>query len=351
MTGAYGLARTMAFLATGLTACSGGNVGLRPPASLEEPIILERVRTVIRQDTTEGTTWLNLPGGLQYDSIRDHLFAMEYGDARIVQFSTDGEFLGYYGSRGDGPGEIRSLGDFGFGADHVTLLDRGAGKLVVFDRASRVTRLEIRLDRSIGDMAAIDDTLLAVIPGPEGSVFEVFHTDGRSLGSFGDRDALNATARPFHTITDIGGGRLVLLDGDVPEGWILGLDGTVIAAFSFEELAQVLDEWRRDFLEVMGAPASLVRGGTPVGGGKIWLSSLGPAGDGSFFAIATPEYLHVNRFELWVLDDRGRMVDRYVFDRPWIGADSASFPTIYALGHGDEFGVYEYRIPQPADPR
>ena len=93
MTGAYGLARTMAFLATGLTACSGGNVGLRPPASLEEPIILERVRTVIRQDTTEGTTWLNLPGGLQYDSIRDHLFAMEYGDARIVQFSTDGERL------------------------------------------------------------------------------------------------------------------------------------------------------------------------------------------------------------------------------------------------------------------
>ena len=345
---ANGFRRTLPFLAAGLAACSGPEADAS--ASLDRPITLERVRTIVRQDTTPATAWLNRPNQLRYDSVGGHLFGLEWGDRRIVQFTTSGEFLGYFGSPGEGPGEISNLGDFGVGADHVTALDGGSGKLVVFDKSSRQMRVEIRIDRWLRDMAAIGDTLLAVLPGTDGSLFELFHTDGHTLGSFGDGAFLTGICSC--SITHIGDGRLVVLNADIPEGQIHGLDGSLLGAFTFAELDHVLAEWQVAFGEKMRRASGLVGpAGQRLRGGKIWVNMAGVTDEGSFLVTATPEDLGVNPWELWRLDHQGRITDRYVFDGIWIQAFTAAFPTIYALGLGDEFGVYEYRVPQPPEPR
>ncbi|WP_419165156.1 hypothetical protein [Candidatus Palauibacter sp.] len=342
------LRRTLPFLAAGLAACSG--VEPDASASLDRPITLERVRTIVRQDTTAATAWLNRPNHLHYDSISGHLFALEWGDRRIVEFTTGGDSAGHFGGPGEGPGEIRNLRDFGVGADHVTALDGGSGKLVVFDRSSRQMRVEIRLDRWLRDMAAIGDTLLAVLPGADASLFELFHTDGHTLGSFGDGAFLTGICSC--SITHIGDGRLVVLNPDIPEGQIHRLDGSLVEAFHFAELDHVLAEWQVAFGEKLRRASGLVGpAGQRVIGGKMWVKMAGVTDEGSFLVTATPEDLGVNPWELWRLDHQGRITDRYVFDEIWIQAFTAAFPTIYALGLGDEFGVYEYRVPQPPEPR
>ena len=347
-----GRATTLALLAAALAACSGPKADEGPPrpASLDEPIVLERVRTIIRQDTTAATTWLNRPAQIQHDSVSANLFSLEWGDGRIVEFTRNGELVGFFGRPGDGPGEIRNLGDFGVGAHHVTAMDRGAGKLVVFDRSSREMRVEIRLDRRLRGMAAIGDTLLAVMPGAEGSLFELFHIDGHSLGSFGDDGFL--VGNRMYTIRHVGSGTLVVLDGVTPAGQIHRLDGSLVEAFQFAELDHVLAEWQVEFGELLRRASGLTGpSGERIIGGKIWAEAAGVAGAGSFLVTTTPENLDVNPWELWMLDPLGRIANRYVFDRTWIRAYAASFPTIYALGMRDEFGVYEYRVPQPTDPR
>ncbi|WP_420635214.1 6-bladed beta-propeller [Candidatus Palauibacter sp.] len=343
-----GTSYALALVFAGLAACSGTEADVS--ASLDTPITLERVRTIVRQDTTPATAWLNRPNQLQYDSASGQLFGLEWGDHQLVQFTPAGEFLGYFGRPGEGPGEIRNLGDFGVGADHVTALDRGSGKLVVFDRSSRQMRVEIRLDRRLRNMAAIGDTLLAVLPGTDASLFELFHTDGYTLGSFGDGAFL--TGNCSCSITHVGNGTLVVLNPDIPEGQIHRLDGSLLGAFHFAELDHVLAEWQVEFGEKLRRVSGLVGpAGQRIIGGKIWVKMAGVSDEGSFLVTATPEDLDVNPWELWRLDHQGRITDRYVFDEIWIEAFTAAFPTIYALGLGDEYGVYEYRVPQPPEPR
>ncbi len=335
--------------AVGLIACSGGDPGPEPSASLDHPIMLERVRTIVRQDTTAETAWLGRIFEAQFDSIRRHFLALDRDDQRIVEFTTAGEFVGYYGRRGEGPGETTNVSAFAAGTDHLTSLDVGNGKLMVFDRSTREMQLEIKLDRRVRDVTAIGDTLVAVIPGEGGSLFEVFRIDGRSLGSFGSDGYLPPGRRhgPIMHAKDA----LLVLKPDIPEGRIYRLDGTLHAEITFAEVASVLAEWREEFARLLRRANLVGPDGAPVMGGKNYVAPAGTAGNGSFLLSATPENLDVNPWELWQLDERGRVRQRYVFEDVWVRAFAASFPSIYALGIGEEFGVYEYRIPQPADPR
>ena len=86
-------------------------------------------------------------------------------------------------------------------------------------------------------------------------------------------------------------------------------------------------------------------GGRRIGGGKMWVGNPRPRGDGSFFVTATPEHLDANTWELWLLDHGGRITKRYAFAETWVRGYAAALPSIYALGVGDEYGVYEYRVP------
>lgn len=334
--------RTLPFFVAGLIACSEGEIKVQ--ASLDEPMTLERVRTVVRQDTTEATTWLHRPTELRYDPASGHLFGLEWADDRIVEFTTDGRFVRYFGRSGEGPGEIDNLRAFAVGAGHVTVLDAGNGKLVVFDRNTGEMRREIRLDRPLRGVAAVSDTVLAVMPGPDGSLIELFHIDGRSRGSFGDARYLE-TGYIGLSLNHVGGGLLLVLKPAIPEGRLYRLDGVLEAEVTFAELAHVLAEWQGEFTEKVERARLVDAGGRRIAGGKMWVGDPRPLRAGSFFLTATPENLDANPWELWVLDHSGRITGRYAFAETWVRGYAVSLPQVYALGVGDEFGVYEYRIP------
>ena len=241
---------------------------------------------------------------------------------------------------------MRNVKAVGVTAGGVVVLDQGNNKLAVFDRGTRELLTETRLiGRVPVNMATVGDTLVAVIPGPGGSLFELFSPDGGSRGAFGDGGFLGGY--PGYLIADIGGGRIVVVRPELPEGRIYRLDGAPVEIFVFSELRHVLAEWREDFAEKvrrrMGALASADAG--RISAGKRYVTSLGAAGDGSFFVAVSPENLDVNPLEMWVLDGKGRIQRRYAFDRTWIGQlTTASFPRIFAAGQGDAYGIYEYRI-------
>lgn len=325
-----------------LSSCSSAE-----PDTLVGADKLERVRTVVRQDATAETVWLSRPSALHYDEIADRLFALDRDNQRAVEFTTSGEFVGAFGGRGEGPGEMRNVKAVAAIAATVVVLDQGNSKLLFFDRDTRELMTEVRLRGRVPvNMSTAGDTAVAVIPGPNGSLFELFSLEGLSLGAFGDGGFLG-NGYPGHLVADIGYGRLVVVKPELPEGRIYRLDGSPLDIFVFSELGHVLAEWREAFAAKvrrrMGSLAAADAG--RIAAGKLYVSSLGAAGDGSFFVAVTPEDLDINPPELWLLDRRGRVKRRYVFDRPWVGRLTASFPRIFAAGQEDEYGIHEYRIP------
>ena len=329
----------------GLASCGGGSEG--PDRSLSRPYVLEHVRTIVRQDASEATAWLGRLRDLRHDPASDHLLGVDIDDQLIVEFTTGGEFAGVFGRYGEGPGELRNVEAFEVTGHHVVVLDRGNGKLVVFDRSTRWMVTEVPLNRGTLDLTMLDDTLVAVMPGPEGTLYERIGIDGRIAGAFGDGGFVGSSCGRC-SITNIGEGLLAVVKPELPEGRIYRLDGTLFDAFGFGELDHVLNDWGVDFQETLRRASGMVAagGGGRIAAGRYWAGvDTGALRDGSFFASAIPENMEVNPAELWVLDRHGKVRERYVFDRPLIGISTASFPRVFGLGLSHEFGVYEYRLP------
>lgn len=301
---------------------------------------------IVRQDASEATAWLGRLRDLRHDPASDHLLGVDIDDQRIVEFTTGGEFAGFFGRYGEGPGELRSIRAFELAGHNLVVLDSGNGKLVIFDRSTREMVAEVPLNRRVLDLTMLDDTLVAVMPGPEGALYERICVDGQTSGAFGDGGYL-ASSCSRCSITNIGEGLLAIVKPELPEGRIYRFDGTLFDAFGFSELDHVLNQWRLDFQETvrrmsgMAAPGS----GGRMPAGRYWAGvNTGALGDGFFFASAVPENMTINPAEAWVLDRHGRVRERYVFDRPLIGISTVSSPRVFGLGLSHEFGVYEYRL-------
>ena len=305
------------------------------------------MRTIVRQDASEATAWLGRIRDLSHDPVEDHLLGVDIDDQRIVEFTIHGAFAGSFGRYGAGPGELRNVAAFEVTGRHAVVLDVGNGKLVVFDRSTREMVTEVRLNRGTRDLTMLDDTLVAVMPGPEGTLYERIGVDGRISGAFGDGGYVGSSCLQC-SITNIGDGLLVVMKPALPEGRIYRLDGTLFDAFGFGEIDHVLSQWRLDFQETVRRASGMVAagGGGRIAAGRVWAgTNTGALRNGSFFASAIPENMGVNPAEFWVLDRHGRVRQRYVFDRPLIGISTASFPRVFAVGLSHEFGVYEYRLP------
>ncbi len=107
---------------------------------------MERVRTIVRQDASDATAWLGRIRDLRHDPVEDRLLGVDIYDQRIVEFTIDGAFAGSFGRYGEGPGELRKVAAFEVTGRHAVVLD---------------------------------DTLVAVMPGPEGTLYERIGVDGR----------------------------------------------------------------------------------------------------------------------------------------------------------------------------
>ena len=296
--------------------------------------------------------WLGRLWPIVHDPVTDHLLGVDIDDHRIVEFAADGQFVGYFGQFGEGPGEMRNLRYVEVAGDLVIALDQGNGKLVVFDRATRRLKTEIPLNRFAMDIAMLGDTLVAVLPGPDGALFEVFEPGGRSRGAIGDGGYVGPPCVGCR-IVHLGRDLLAVVKPEPPEGRIYRTDGTLFDVFSFTELNHVWEEWREEFLETIRRASGMVAAGGEgrISAGKLWAGTMTGALDGgSFFVNANPENMDVNPAELWILDCRGRVTKRYVFDRPDAIPSAVSGHRIFALGTGREFGVHEYRLPADALP-
>ena len=137
------------------------------------------MRTIVRQDASDATAWLGRIRDLRHDPVEDHLLGVDIDDQRIVEFTIDGAFAGSFGPYGEGPGELRNVAAFEVTGRHAVVLDVGNGKLVVFDRSTRGMVTDVRLNRGTRDLTMLDDTLVAVMPGPEGTLYERIGVDGR----------------------------------------------------------------------------------------------------------------------------------------------------------------------------
>ncbi len=305
---------------------------------------------IVRPDTSAETLWLRRPTRLLHDPVTGNLLALERDEQRIVEFTTAGRFLGGFGGRGEGPGKLANLSAFGVAGDHVIALDIGNGKLVVFDRATRRMTTEIRLNRVVRDITTIGDTLLVLMPGPDGSLFELLRPEGGSLSSFGDGGFVAGRCSQC-SITYIGGERLAVVKPAFPEGRIYRIDGTMVDAFAFMELNDVLTRWREDFLEMIRRTAGMVADGSGgrVAAGKLWVGKPVALSRGGFLVGVLPEEMDRNPTELWELDHRGRITKRYVFGRTWIGNPTASLSRIYTIGLDGRFEIDEHLLPGVAD--
>lgn len=236
----------------------------------------------MRQDASDATAWLGRIRDLRHDPVEDRLLGVDIYDQRIVEFTIDGAFAGSFGRYGEGPGELRKVAAFEVTGRHAVVLD---------------------------------DTLVAVMPGPEGTLYERIGVDGRISGAFGDGGYVGISCLQC-SITNIGDGLLVVMKPALPEGRIYRLDGTLFDALGFGEIDHVLSQWRLDFQETVRRASGMVAagGGGRIAAGRLWAgTNTGALRNGSFFASAIPENMGVNPVEFWVLDRHGRVRQRYVF--------------------------------------
>lgn len=304
---------------------------------------LSHTRTIITPSLSDDADmWLSRPQQIKYDSVTGNLLVADLHDIRVNEFTTDGELIRQYGKHGEGPGEIGNLRAFGFGPDHVTILDPGNGKISSFSRQTGKVRTEILLDRFIYDLTAIGDTIV-LLPGGKGAVFDLVDLNGNLIGSFGDGGFLPRYNCTYCYIRHIGADRIVVIQGTIWKGRLFGLDGTFRGIFSFNELREVIWQWEEQFNERLRRSGVRIAqdGHGRVSSGKGWIADVVPYSEGKFYVTATPERLNDEPWEVWLMDSDGRITDRFAFDRTWTGATAASFPRVFAVGQHD-FAIYEF---------
>lgn len=114
------------------------------------------------------------------------LFVYDYGDSRTKAFSFDGALLWSSGGRGEGPGEFVNAFDVEVDAQHVWVVDEGAGRITLLDTSAGEYRRQIpmkaRLFRDVVPLPGGNALGLLVGVGED----FILHVDsaGEIVGSF-----------------------------------------------------------------------------------------------------------------------------------------------------------------------
>lgn len=314
--------------------------GQAPPTL--EVQLLQQQRSVVAPSVVDDSQWIAHPARLRYDPATETLFALDRMYQAIVEFDESGRLVRRLGHRGEGPGELRNVRSYALGKHHVVVLDSGNGKIVVFRRDASGFD-EFSFIRFASDLTMLGDSILAIVPGDDGHAFQLLTLTGEELGSHGDGTWLRRPCR-FCFIRQLASEKLVIIEGEGPEGRILGLDGSVRGAFGFHSLHDVLATWREDFRATLRRAGVSVAGGGRgrVPSGKGFVIDVDIVEGGGFNVVAVPERLDEEPREVWRLDEKGVVTQRLQFDRVGVGADIAGYPQVFVLGVGDA-SVYEYR--------
>lgn len=190
---------TMAVAALGCSClwaaspCSGSAQG--------ERWTLERtIRIGHHHDPERGLTWVR-----DVIVVGERLFVMQHREQRLRIFSLAGDFQGFLGGRGEGPGEFREVNGIGVRDGLVWVSDRLRGRVQYFDPEGRYAssiRVRGHPTLSMGDMS-----VRAVLA--DGSMLVTFLRYATEDAAFPDRPQhvirLNAQGSPRDTVSVLAG--------------------------------------------------------------------------------------------------------------------------------------------------
>jgi hypothetical protein len=164
--------RSMIAALVAATACAGGEGDVTPT----ELALFTASAPTLEIGVVEGDpayTFAAVASALRLDD--GSVAVADGGNTRISRFGPDGRIVSSWGSRGEGPGEFRTLSRlYPLGADSLMAADLATSRLSVFDRAG---------------------TLARELPGMDLSGDSTFQLDSWLYGRFWVDGALDATAR------------------------------------------------------------------------------------------------------------------------------------------------------------
>ncbi len=329
--------------ATALIAVLAACVGDQAPADRSiqqgEPPVepLSFLRSVVSPDTTLETDWLSTPTRLRVDPTTRTLLVMGQMEGRVVEFSTAGQLIRHFGEQGSGPGEIRLAQGFAITTHVVIILDAGNGKIAVFDRSSGDVMSEIRLNHLPYDIAAVDDSLIALVPGTAGHAFALYALNGREVGQYAE----SVIPNPCYScqIVSLAGDLIVITDGEGPLSYVFDQSGNLIRTLNYREMIADVAVWEREFAELLEVAGD--RGPA----GRILFADNVRAANGRMLLTVVPEKVAERGRELWVVDPGGgRVIVRYTYPHVDAGTFAVMLGDLVFAHRTEDFGIHEYRV-------
>ena len=173
-------------------------------------------------------------------------FALDYRDARIHRIGSDGTYLGSFGRRGEGPGELRSnIGPIAMHGDSIAVLDSWGVHLYQFDGTPVA-------DWRVEDDHCFAPAIMDMASSPRGLLF-VVHCSRRAAAEPRPRVVLAEGRGPARTlVTDTADVNEVRWDRGFarmaahPRGFVFGYTGDeCLGLFDFEgaPLERICHDW------------------------------------------------------------------------------------------------------------
>ncbi|HKP77116.1 MAG TPA: hypothetical protein VJT67_16410 [Longimicrobiaceae bacterium] len=181
-----------AFLA-GLVVVAACGDGAGDRAKGEKGLVPPRVTRLARVPLAETeATYLARPTGMAIDPDDGSIYVADGFWGRVLRFDSAGALLRTYGSRGEGPGELKATGPVEVAGNTLLVADVGKNELSRFDRA---TGAYLGSSRYQG-------ALTSIIPREDGGLWlglmnRTRHTALASLGADGRQSYMGSLPREF----------------------------------------------------------------------------------------------------------------------------------------------------------
>ena len=332
-------------LIAGIAGCQAAD----SPASTE--IVaprLENAITVAAPAADTGTAWLARPDLLQYDRLTGHLFALDFINKAIVEFTTSGELVKMYAGRvGSGPQEVRNPWEFTLTPDHLFLWDEGRATVLRYSRSGEFEH-EFPVDPQYKDISSLVTGDLVMIPSATpGFTADVIDPQGGVIGQVGELDFGLGDCVAACEVHGLAGGGFAVLFGIVPSLTVIGPNGDIVRTIEFGQVED-LEVWREEERALMGEHSHQAREQRAIGG-KMWVWDMSIVGPTTALLNVLPAKVHERGRELWLVDLESGDVVRTGYDRSTVGNSAALGDALYTIDVTDA-GVYRYAVNEALRP-
>jgi len=311
-----------------LTGCTAEQPTQKSP---DVPILsLRPAGDVVSPDTVAPPQWFGALLRVVRDSVTGSFLAVDQPNARVVEFSPDGDLIAVYGRSGPGPGEFSQPFDVIVQHDTVFVLDLTGPSVVKFYRGGTFIS-EHGLRSSYHSFVAIGDSVWAFVPGAGGSGLDEYERNWefrRHIDIEGDERGRCMRC----LMLALSDSTFLYIEPETPLLLLVDSGGVTLRSIGFESHL-FLNQWRKEEEELLGGR-----------GGKLWIVDAARVSDSRVLLLALPGLAHERGSELWLVDIDEGLLARYRFDNrelfTGLAFDSIAYVTAIASG-----GLYRYSVP------